>query len=96
MGFSGVLVRAVDYEVVPTDEVTAIGLSPQHVHERLGATAQVGVLRCVDRRGTRLTALADAEHLRQLVKSGVAGDPDGIRLNDRGFPVVVRGWLHPR
>jgi hypothetical protein len=92
----GTTVRAIDYETMPRDEVTGIGLSADAVDKYLGALAQVAVVRCVDGHGRKLTAVGDAEHLKDLLASGAASDPAGMTLVRRGFPVVIRGWLPAR
>jgi hypothetical protein len=53
---------------------------------------QVAVLRCVDDRGRKLTAVGDATQLRSLLASGAASDPAGMALPEQDFPVVVSGW----
>jgi hypothetical protein len=85
-------VRAIEYEIVPKFQIENIGL-PSTAVDRLGTQAHVGVLRCVDDRGDKVTVVGDAGRLRELLSSGEASDPAGMQLAEREFPVVVRGWL---
>lgn len=51
-------------------------------------------MRCVDHQsGRKVTVIGQAGHVRTLVASGKASDPDGMALKDDPFPVVVNGWL---
>lgn len=88
----GTTVRAIEYEILPKGKATSIGLSIDAVEKYLGSLTQVAVLRCVDDRGEKLTALGDAAYLRDLLASGEASNPAGMMLMRRGFPVVIRGW----
>ncbi len=88
----GTTVRAIEYEIVPKNTMAKIGV-PQAEIERLGPEPEVAVLRCIAPDGDKLTALGDARRLRKLLASGEAGDPAGMRLRKREFPVVLRGWL---
>lgn len=83
-------VRPIQYEIVSRSE--AEGIEPDVVASQLSALTEVAVLRCVDEGGKKLTALGDADHLRALLRSGVASDPHGMRLLRLGFPVVLQGW----
>ncbi len=85
-------VRAIEYEIVPKVQIEKIGL-PDAAVDSLGTRSQVGVLRCVDDRGDKVTVVGDAGRLRELLASGEASDPAGMHLAEREFPVVVRGWL---
>lgn len=85
-------VRAIEYEIVPKFQIEMIGLTADAV-DSLGPRSQVGVLRCVDGHGDKVTVMGDAGRLRELLASGEASDPAGMRLAEREFPVVVRGWL---
>jgi hypothetical protein len=89
----GTTVRAIDYEVVPRDKARTFGLSTDAIDKCLGSLTKVAVLRCVDDTGEKITALGDSEALRELLDSGEASDPAGMKLMRRAFPVVIRGWL---
>jgi hypothetical protein len=90
----GTTVRAIDYEVVSRDKAKTIGgLSVAAVEKYLGTLSKVAVLRCVDDHGEKLTAVGDARHLKELLDSGEASDPAGMKLRRQDFPVVIRGWL---
>lgn len=88
----GTTVRAIEYEILPKSQMANIGLTRAAV-ERLGNRPQVAVLRCVDGDGEKLTAVGDADYLKDLLASGEARNPAGMKLVERGFPVVMRGWL---
>jgi hypothetical protein len=89
-------VRPIEYEFVPRTEGTGLGLAADTVTNQFDRITEVGVLRCVDERGEKLTAVCDATHLRNLLASGKASEPSGISLPKRAFPVVVYGWLPAR
>jgi hypothetical protein len=36
--------------------------------------------------------VGDPGHLRKLLTSGQASDPDGVTLKRESFPVVITGW----
>jgi hypothetical protein len=63
------------------------------VAKRLRSVSEVAIMRCVDDRGVKLTAVGYADRLRTLLRSGEASDPAGMTLLSSGFPVVVQGWL---
>jgi hypothetical protein len=70
-----------------------IGLRATSLAGKLRATNELGVVRCVDHQGRRITVVGQAGHVLTLVASGKASDPDGMALKDEMFPVVVNGWL---
>jgi len=86
MNEAALWVRAVEYEMVDPDQV---GTIKQH----FGNLEEVAVLRCVDRRGVKLTAMGDPVHLRVLLASGQASNRDGMALRRPHWPVVVKGWF---
>jgi hypothetical protein len=87
-------VRAVEYEVLPRNLVSATtGLSAYHVERRLGWIPDVALVKCVDDHGTRFTALGDSQSLGELVASSDSGDSREIALAANQWPVVIRGWL---
>jgi hypothetical protein len=87
-------VHAVEYEVLPRHLVsTATGLSAYHVDRRLGWIPDVALVKCVDDRGIRFTALGDSQGLAELVASSDSDDPQQIALATSRWPVVIRGWL---
>lgn len=88
-----ITVRAIEYEVVRREEATGIGVNRDEVERNFGTVAQVAVVRCVDRYGQKLTALGSADHLRNLLDSGEARDPAGMKLTRSGFPMLIQGWL---
>ena len=89
----GTTVRAIEYEIVPADQAANLGLISAAVGARLGSETRVAVLRCVDSRGQKLTAVGDARHLQELLDSGEASQPTGMDLSKQAFPVVFQGWL---
>jgi hypothetical protein len=86
------LVRAIEYEVVPSNRAASIGLVADKVRQEVRAMSELGVLRCVDHQGRKLTVVGDARHVKKVVASGRASDPDGMRLSQQVFPVVMKGW----
>jgi hypothetical protein len=86
-------VRAIEYEIVPKGQASRIGLRGTALAGELHAVSELGVLRCVDHRGNKLTVVGQAGHVRKLLASGEASNPDGMALKEQLFPVVVNGWL---
>jgi hypothetical protein len=86
-------VRAIEYEIVPKVQASRIGLRGTSLAGELLAAAELGVLRCVDHQGKKLTVVGQAGHVRKLLASGEASDPRGMELKEQLFPVVVTGWL---
>jgi hypothetical protein len=86
-------VRAIEYEIVPKGQAPNYGLRGTSLAGELRAASEVGVLRCVDHHGQKLTVVGEGRHVRKLVASGQASDPRGIALEKESFPVVVHGWL---
>ena len=85
-------VRAVEYEILSSNQADSIGLTPSKLRNELGGLSQLGVLRCVDHQSRKLTVIGDARHVRKLIANGQASDPDGLNLNKQVFPVVMAGW----
>jgi hypothetical protein len=86
------LVRAIEYEIVPSARVASIGLAADQVKTRLRSVSQLGVLRCVDHRGRKLTLVGDARQVKKMLANGQASDPGGMRLTPQVFPVIMKGW----
>jgi hypothetical protein len=74
-------------------QAARIGLKESLLAGELEAMPELGVLRCVDHHGKKLTLVGQARHVRNLVASGIASDPSGMTLSEQSFPVVVNGWL---
>lgn len=90
-------VRAIEYEVMDKEQATRNGLTGASLASGgLQAIPELGVLRCVDHQGKKVTLVGQAAHVRNLVASGKASDPSGMTLNEQSFPVVVNGWLVSR
>jgi hypothetical protein len=85
-------VRIIEYEIVSKGTAASMGLLTSAVAETPGASTDVALLRCVDIHGEKFTALGEVEAFRTLLASGQASDPSGIRLPNREFPVLRRGW----
>jgi hypothetical protein len=85
-------VRAVEYEILSSNQADSIGLTASKLRNELGGLSQLGVLRCVDHQSRKLTVIGDARHVRKLIANGQASDPDGLNLNKQVFPVVMAGW----
>ena len=88
------VVRPVEYEVLPREMAGAVGLSPADVKDHFGDEVDLAVVKCVcvDRTGQKLTCVADARHFRELLQTGEASDPAGMTLTPSTWPVVLRGW----
>jgi hypothetical protein len=86
-------VRAIEYEIVPKGQAPNFGLRGTSLAGELRVAHEVGVLRCVDHQGKKLTVVGAGGHVRQLLASGEASDPRGMTLKKESFPVVVNGWL---
>jgi hypothetical protein len=89
-------VRAIEYEIVPKGQASRIGLRGTALGGELHAVSELGVLRCVDHQGKKVTVVGQAGHVRKLLASGEASDPNGMELKEQLFPVVVNGWLVPQ
>jgi hypothetical protein len=86
-------VRPIEYEIVPRNDADKVSRSMAAIITKtLGVVSEVAVLRCVDDKGEKLTAVGDADHFRKLLENGTARNPDGISLTTRKFPLVLLGW----
>jgi hypothetical protein len=90
------LVRAVEYEILSSNQAASLGLTPSRLRNELGGLSQLGVLRCVDHQSRKVTVIGDARHVRKLIANGQASNPDGLDLNRQLFPVVMTGWKSSR
>ena len=90
------LVRAVEYEILSSNQAASLGLTPSRLRNELGGLSQLGVLRCVDHQSRKVTVIGDARHVRKLIANGQASNPDGLDLNRQLFPVVITGWKSSR
>lgn len=86
-------VRAIEYEIWRRDEAIERGIALEEADDHPDGIDEVAVLKCVDDRGQKLTAVGDVTHLRGLLASGEARDPAGMTLSPPAFPVVLPGWL---
>ena len=89
-------VRAVEYEILSSNQAASLGLIPSRLRNELGGLSQLGVLRCVDHQSRKVTVIGDARHVRKLIANGQASNPDGLDLNRQLFPVVMTGWKSSR
>ena len=90
-------VRAIEYEIMDKEQATRNGLTGASLAAGdLQSMPELGVLRCVDHQGKKVTLVGQALHIRNLVASGKASDPSGMTLSQQSFPVVVTGWLISR
>lgn len=85
-------VRTIEYEIVPTSQAVHAGLATDPVGVPLRTMDEIAVLKCVDHRGQKVTAVGNADTLRMLLESGDASDPTGMALSQEEFPVVLPGW----
>jgi hypothetical protein len=88
------VVRAVEYEVLPRDMAAAVGISPAEVKEHFADEADLAVIKCVcvDGNGVKLTCVAGARRFKEMLKTGEAGNPAGMRMTRSTWPFVFRGW----
>jgi hypothetical protein len=87
-------VQAIEYEIIDKEQATRNGLTGASLGAGdLHAMPELGVLRCVDHKGEKVTLVGHAVHVRNLVASGKASDPSGISISEESFPVVVNEWL---
>lgn len=87
-------VRAIEYEIIDKEQATRNGLTSSSLAAGdLQAMPELGVLRCVDHKGKKVTLVGHPILVRDLVASGKASDPGGMTLSDQSFPVVINGWL---
>jgi hypothetical protein len=90
-------VRAIEYEIMDKEQATRNGLTGTSLEAgELQAMPELGVLRCVDHQGKKVTLVGHAAHVRNLVASGKASDPSGMTPNEQSFRVVVNGWIISR
>jgi hypothetical protein len=89
-------IRAVEYEILSSDQAASIGLTPSRLRDELGGLSQLGVLRCIDHQSRMLTVIGDALHVQKLVADGQATNPVGLNLNEQRFPMVMTGWKSSR
>ena len=90
-------VRAIEYEIMDRKQASRNGLTGASLAAvELQAMPELGVLRCVDHQGQKVTFVGQALHVQKLVASGEASDPSGMTLSEQSFPVVVNGWLISR
>ncbi len=86
-------VQAIEYEIVDRSEAEQLGLGRTVLnHHELESSPDLGVLRCVDHWGRKVTIVNVGEHVRTLVESGKASHPDGLDLEEELFPIMVSGW----
>ncbi len=85
-------VRAIEYEIVHRSQAAKLGLGRSILHHELKSSPELGILRCVDHWGRKVTIVSAGEHVRKLVANGKASHPDGLDLEEELFPVMVAGW----
>jgi len=69
-------IRPIEYEIVSRGQAASAGLTSEAVTAFVSTMSHVAVLLCVDDRGRKLTAVGEAGHLRALLVSGEAGEPE--------------------
>ena len=88
------VVRAVEYEVLPRDQAGTVGLNPAEVKEHFRDQGDLAVVKCVcvGNTGEKFTCITDARHFKGLIDTGEAADPAGMTVSPARWPVVLRGW----
>ena len=84
-------IRAVEYEILSSNQAAGIGSTPRTLTNGLGGLSKLGALRCVDHQSRKITVIGDARHVQKLIANGHAGNPVGLNLNEQPFPVVLTG-----
>ncbi len=85
-------VRIIEYEILSPTELARLPHLADRPVGRVQNLSEVGVLRCVNRHGEKVTLVGDGRYMRRLVQTGAAADPAGVRLSAGKFPVVKQGW----
>ena len=88
------VVRAVEYEVLPRDLVASIVLDPVEVKQHFAQATDLAIVKCVcvHSNGERFTCIADAEDFQKLLETGEASDPAGVTVRRSTWPVILNGW----
>jgi hypothetical protein len=82
----------IEYEIISWADVDGMGDLAVRLKETMGGAPQVGIIRCVTNDGHKVTFASCAKATKELVKSGVASNPDGIAIPKKAFPVMLEGW----
>lgn len=85
-------VRIIEYEILSPADSARLPFLAKQPAKKINELYEVGVLRCVDRAGQKLTYVGDGRYTRRLVITGVAGDPAGVDLPENKFPIIRLGW----
>jgi hypothetical protein len=85
-------VRAIEYEIVANTPAVSVGLTGGTAENPLRHASSIGILRCVDHQGRKLTVVGDGQKVKTLLANGQASDPDGMSLTSQVFPVILPGW----
>jgi hypothetical protein len=89
-------IRAVEYEILSSNQAARIGSTPSALRNELGGLSKLGVLRCVDHQSRKLTVIGDGRQVQKLIANGQASSPVGPNLSEQAFPVVLTGWKSSR
>ena len=84
--------RVIEYEIISWSDLDAMGDLPMRLKGALGDAHQVGLLRCVTARGSKVTFASSAKATKELIKSGAASNPKEIAISKKDFPVMLDGW----
>jgi hypothetical protein len=87
-------IRVIEYEFLYWEELELTDAVVQMVEDRLGRMTEVGVLRCTDRAGAKVTIIGGVEACRGLISNENAGRPGGVPIAKSAFPVIIDGWLY--
>jgi len=85
-------VRIIEYQILSLADFAELGFLAEQPKPEVCWSAQVGVLRCVNRRGEKVTLVGDGSYTRRLLETGAAADPAGVRLPASKFPIKKDGW----
>ena len=89
-------VRAVEYEILSSNQAASMGLTPSTLRSELRGLSKLGVLTCVDHQSRKLTVIGDARDVQTLIANGQPSNPVGLNLNEQPNPVVLTGWKSSR
>ncbi len=77
------IVRALEWEVLPKNQASCIGLGNTALAGELRSARELAVLRCVDDRGKKVTVIGASSHVRRLLGNGLTSARNEVNF-ERG------------